>query len=197
MPVTQKPRTGAAKDIKKKESRESADQARQRKREAKRKGLKAGHRQAIAQEHSSKSGAANTAQDPRIGSRKPVALVVEAKAPRQPAKPSKTPEQIAAQQVAAERRQLEKELASIENDERLNLLLDRLDEEQTLAEEDHAWLDAKLERHQQLLEALGMDDDEDEEDAPLSSDDLLQRFIDDDFDPRELDPEYKGNKPTR
>lgn len=33
--------------------------------------------------------------------------------------------------------------------------------------------------------------DEDDDDEPASPDDLLQRFIDDDFDPGELDPNYK------
>ena len=60
--------------------------------------------------------------------------------------------------------------------------------------DDEAWLDARLARHQELLVALGMDDDDDDVAEPASPDDLLQRFINDDFDPSEIDPEYKPSK---
>ena len=84
-------------------------------------------------------------------------------------------------------------MAAIENDERLNLLLDRLDDGQSVSADDEAWLDAKLARHQELLAELGIDDEDEDEQQP-SPDDLLQRFIDDDFDPSEIDPEFKRSK---
>ena len=194
MATTQKPHQASpkGKGFKRNESQESAHAARQRKRDAKRKGLKAGSRQAAAAE----KGAANAAgqkKDPRIGSRQPVPLVVaesQKAAVSKPAKPSKSPEQIAEQQQL----KLEQELAAIENDERLNLLLDRLDDGQSVSAEDEAWLDTKLARHQELLAELGIDDEEDEEEQAASPDDLLQRFIEDDFDPSEIDPEFKRSK---
>ena len=133
MAATQKPHQASpkGKGFKRNESQESAHAARQRKRDAKRKGLKAGSRQAAAAE----KGAANSAgqkKDPRIGSRKPVPLVVaesQKKAVSKPAKPNKSPEQIAEQLAKQQQLKLEQELAAIENDERLNLLLDRLDDE--------------------------------------------------------------------
>ena len=196
MAATQKPHQASpkGKGFKRNESQESAHAARQRKRDAKRKGLKAGSRQAAAAE----KGAANAAgqkKDPRIGSRKPVPLVVaesQKKAVSKPAKPNKSPEQIAEQ--LAKQQQLKLELAAIENDERLNLLLDRLDDGQSVSAEDEAWLDTKLARHQELLAELGIDDEEDEEEQAASPDDLLQRFIEDDFDPSEIDPEFKRSK---
>ena len=198
MADTQKPRQTSPKGKvhKRNESQESAHAARQRKRDNKRKGLKAGSRQAVEQETSGiKSGSGS--KDPRVGSRKPVALVVEpAKKPvaAKPAKAVKTAEQIAEQQAKQLQLKLEQELAVIENDERLNLLLDRLDDGLSVSADDEAWLDARLARHQELLVALGMDDDDDDVAEPASPDDLLQRFINDDFDPSEIDPEYKPSK---
>ena len=197
MATTQKPHQASpkGKGFKRNESQESAHAARQRKRDAKRKGLKAGSRQAAAEK-----GAANFAgpkKDPRLGSRQPVPLVVaesQKAAVSKPAKPSKSPEQIAEQLAKQQQLKLEQELAAIENDERLNLLLDRLDDGQSVSAEDEAWLDTKLARHQELLAELGIDDDEDDDEQAASPDDLLQRFIEDDFDPSEIDPEFKLGK---
>lgn len=199
MADTQKPRQTSPKGKvhKRNESQESAHAARQRKRDNKRKGLKAGSRQTVEQETSGiKSGSGS--KDPRVGSRKPVALVVEPAKKlvvAKPAKAAKTAEQIAEQQAKQLQLKLEQELAAIENDERLNLLLDRLDDGLSVSADDEAWLDSRLARHQELLVALGMDDEDDDDEAePTSPDDLLQRFINDDFDPSEIDPEYKPSK---
>ncbi len=198
MAATQKPNQASSKgkSFKRNESQESAHAARQRKRDAKRKGLKAGSRQAAAQDNGGTKQAGQK-KDPRIGSRKPVPLVVaESKKPAasKPAKPSKTPEQIAEQLAKQQQLKLEQELAAIENDERLNLLLDRLDDGQSVSADDEAWLDARLARHQELLAELGIDDEDEDDEQPASPDDLLQRFIDDDFDPSEIDPEFKRSK---
>ena len=144
MADTQKPRQTSPKGKvhKRNESQESAHAARQRKRDNKRKGLKAGSRQAVEQETSGiKNGSGS--KDPRVGSRKPVALVVEpAKKPvvAKPVKAAKTAEQIAEQQAKQLQLKLEQELAAIENDERLNLLLDRLDDGLSVSADDEAWL---------------------------------------------------------
>ena len=42
----------------------------------------------------------------------------------------------------------ERELDKLENDDRLNSLLDALELEQTISAEDQEWLDKKLARHQ-------------------------------------------------
>ena len=166
MAATQKPNQAPSKgkSFKRNESQDSAHAARQRKRDAKRKGLKAGSRQAAAQDNGG-SNQAGQKKDPRIGSRKPVPLVVaESKKPTvsKPAKPSKTPEQIAEQLAKQQQLKLEQELAAIENNERLNLLLDRLDDGQSVSADDEAWLDAKLARHQELLAELGIDDEDED-----------------------------------
>lgn len=177
---------------KRKESDASAQEGRERKRAAKRKGLKAGSRQQAGEEQ--KRGSGKQAKDPRIGSRKPVVLVVEEKkskpAVSKPLKEKKlvmTPEQ---------------ELASIENDDRLNDLLDRLDNGETLAADEQIWVDQRVDRYQELMDELGIiDTDEDEEDdfddadfdepsQPASEEELWERFTQVDYQP-EPKPEPK------
>lgn len=180
---------------KRKESDVSAQEGRERKRAAKRKGLKAGSRQQVEQQQS-KSGNSQS-KDPRIGSRKPVVLVVDDK------------QKLAAPKAVKEKKLVmtpEQELASIENDDRLNDLLDRLDAGETLAAAEQAWVDQRVDRYQELMDELGIidnDDDEDDElpfddgdDAafveqePASEEELWERFNQVDFKP-EPKPEPK------
>ena len=196
MAATPKSGTAPAKatKFKKKESADSAQAARERKRQAKRKGLKPGTRQ--AQEGGEGGGCHSSApKDPRIGSRKPVALVVETPVEKKPVaapKPVKSAEQLEQERLAKLRSKQERELVDIENNERLNALLDRLDEGQSISSADEEWLEQMLERHQALLAELGIEDEDDE--APSEPDELLSRFINDEFDPSEIDPEYQGGK---
>lgn len=177
---------------KRKESDASALEGRERKRAAKRKGLKAGSRQQV--EHGNKGGSGKQAKDPRIGSRKPVVLIVEEKKsqsvvtkPQKEKKLVMTPEQ---------------ELASIENDDRLNDLLDRLDAGETLEAAEQAWVDQRVDRYQELMDELGIidtdeDDDGDFDDVeyeeprqPASEEELWERFSQVDYQP-EPKPEPK------
>ena len=61
----------------------------------------------------------------------------------------------------------EDELAKLENDERLDALLDRLENGEVLSAEEQAWLDQTLDRIDVLMEQLGigMDDDDADEEA--------------------------------
>ncbi len=79
-----------------------------------------------------------------------------------PAKVKKAPTKPVAEKV---RLSPEEELAKLENDPRLDELLDRLENGETLSAEDQGWLDAALDRIDELMEQLGiaMDDDEDEQ----------------------------------
>ncbi|UDN23171.1 Der GTPase-activating protein YihI [Aeromonas veronii] len=181
---------------KRKESDVSAQEGRERKRAAKRKGLKAGSRQQVEQPKS-KSGNSQS-KDPRIGSRKPVVLVVDDKQ-KKPTAPKAVKEKTLVMTP-------EQELASIENDDRLNDLLDRLDAGETLEAAEQAWVDQRVDRYQELMDELGIidnDDDEDDElpfddgdDAefdeqkPASEEELWDRFNQVDFKP-EPKPESK------
>ena len=197
MAATPKPAQAPAKGnkYKKKESSENAQVARERKRQAKRKGLKPGNRQGLDTENKA-GGSGQGTKDPRIGSRKPVALIVDEKGAKpvapKPAKEKKlvmTPEQ---------------ELAAIENDDRLNDLLDRLDAGETLEATEQAWVDQRVDRYQELMDELGIiDNDDDEEDdgsfddasyeaptQPASQEELWDRITQVDYQP-EPKPEPK------
>uniref|UniRef100_UPI003BA01CF6 Der GTPase-activating protein YihI n=1 Tax=Aeromonas jandaei TaxID=650 RepID=UPI003BA01CF6 len=179
---------------KRKESEASAQEGRERKRAAKRKGLKAGSRQQVEQQKGKSAG--KQAKDPRIGSRKPVALIVEEKGTKSTVSKAVKEKKLVMTP--------EQELASIENDDRLNDLLDRLDAGETLEAAEQAWVDQRVDRYQELMDELGIidnDDDEETDEAfeesdyeesfqPASEDELWDRFNQVDYQP-ETKPEPK------
>lgn len=179
---------------KRKESEASAQEGRERKRAAKRKGLKAGSRQQVEQQKGKSAG--KQAKDPRIGSRKPVALIVEEKGSKSTVSKAVKEKKLVMTP--------EQELASIENDDRLNDLLDRLDAGETLEAAERAWVDQRVDRYQELMDELGIidnDDDEETDEAfeesdyeesfqPASEDELWDRFTQVDYQP-ETKPEPK------
>ncbi|MFH7089760.1 Der GTPase-activating protein YihI [Klebsiella pneumoniae] len=63
------------------------------------------------------------------------------------------------------------ELELLENDERLDALLERLEEGGALNAEEQSWVDAKLDRIDELMQQLGLSyDDEDEEEEERQED---------------------------
>ncbi|MGK3143764.1 Der GTPase-activating protein YihI [Pantoea sp. C2G6] len=146
---------------KRKSRDEINNEARDRKRDKKHRGHASGSRANPVASESSGGRQANSVKDPRIGSKKPVALIADGKTTsarvktgaEKPAAPKKV------------RLTPEEELAKLENDERLDALLDRLENGETLSAEDQGWLDASLDRIDELMEQLGivMDDAEDEQ----------------------------------
>ncbi|NLU15034.1 Der GTPase-activating protein YihI [Serratia liquefaciens] len=158
------PRSSAATSKTKKKSRVELDQeARERKRLKKRRGLASGSRTQV-ESANQKNKAGAQAKDPRIGSKVPVALVAEAK-PK--AKPQPKPKAEAKPRLSPE-----EELAKLENDERLDALLDRIDDGETLSAEDQAYVDQTLDRIDALMEQLGIElgDDEDDEEEEKKED---------------------------
>jgi hypothetical protein len=98
--------------------------------------------------------------DPRIGSKKPIPLVVETKADKpKPAKPKYF--------SPAE------ELQAIEDDSRLDTLLDQLDQDKKINRDDKAYMDSTLARHKVLCELLGVGDAEQKD---PDQDDPFERF---------------------
>lgn len=158
------PRSSAATSKTKKKSRVELDQeARERKRLKKRRGLASGSRTQVESANQKNKAGAQT-KDPRIGSKVPVSLVVEAK-PK--AKPQPKPKAEAKPRLSPE-----EELAKLENDERLDALLDRIDDGETLSAEDQAYVDQTLDRIDALMEQLGIElgDDEDDEEEEKKED---------------------------
>lgn len=80
--------------------------------------------------------------DPRLGSKKPIQLKVS------------TDKDKTQQKYFSPT----KELAAIEQDHRLEILLDKVEQEQILSAEEQQYVDQKLARHRQLCELLNIDD---------------------------------------
>ncbi|MZI94517.1 GTPase-activating protein [Vibrio sp. CAIM 722] len=127
-------------------NRSEADvEGRLRKKQKKQKGLKAGSRHSDAVAHKDQHG--KTVRDPRLGSKKKIPLVVEAKK-----KPTKQQRRISAEQ----------ELEMLENDAQLNVLLDRVENGEKLGAGLQKYVDEKLDRIEVLMKQLGLFDEEDD-----------------------------------
>jgi len=149
----------------KRKSREELNQvARDRKRDKKHRGNASGSR-ANPEVSAGKSGQGNKAKDPRIGSKKPVSLVADGTTVSAPVK--KVAKPAAAKKV---RLSPEEELAQLENSERLDTLLDRMESGDTLSAEEQAWLDETLDRIDELMEQLGINMDDEAEDEQAEED---------------------------
>ena len=171
-------------DGSRKETSTQAQMARDKKRKDKLKGNKAGNRNAIETKQGAQQSQRQAKNDKRIGSKKPVALVVNEKQ-QQAAKPKvlmqpkakviKTtaiePKTAVAEAPTVQKLSPEKEIAAIENDQRLNDLLEQMETDVPLTKEEQKWADKQMQRHQELMKELGWLDDEGEED-------LLQQFED-------------------
>ncbi|HEY5715000.1 MAG TPA: Der GTPase-activating protein YihI [Psychromonas sp.] len=170
-----KSRTAGNSDTKfneqRKESSSQAEVAREKKRKAKLKGNKAGARNAIVSKKTQQKNAKQAANDKRIGSQKAVPLIAAQELPVETAKVIPQPKVKVLKKQETVKLSPEKELAAIENDERLNELLERLDNEESLSQTDQSWVDQQMSRHQQLMKELGWLDEDGEED-------LLQQFED-------------------
>lgn len=160
------PRSSAATSKSKKKSRVELDQeARERKRLKKRRGHASGSRTQV-ESANPKNKATGQPKDPRIGSKTPVALVVEAKAK---AKPQPKPKAEATPRLSPE-----EELAKLENDERLDALLDRLDDGATLNAEDRAYVEQTLDRIDALMAQLGIELGDEDDAVEEKQEDILK-----------------------
>lgn len=145
-PVVEKPRSG------KKLTRYELDaKAREDKRKKKHKGRPAGSRHSSVAEQ--KPAAQQGSQDPRIGSRKQVPLIVEYVNRDHKAPPSlEKPKPTALDPLV--------ELEQLENNEILNELLDQLEAGRILKPKDQAFVDECLQRVEQLMQQLGLEQEE-------------------------------------
>lgn len=114
-----------------------------------------------------KSGSATSKKDPRHGSKKAVALDLPTKviAPKKEQGPKLTDEQ---------------RLLKLEEDPRLNQLLDMLEEGKELPQSDQKWLEKALNQIEALMEKLGISEEDDldhvVQTTAASDDDLLKKF---------------------
>ncbi|TKY81926.1 Der GTPase-activating protein YihI [Pectobacterium polonicum] len=157
--------------VKRKSREELEREARERKKDKKHRGNASGSRTQEKASTDPRSGQRKVA-DPRIGSKKPVQLGVLDSAIAKPKPKSKPSEPVDKVVAAKPTMSPEEELEMLENDARLDTLLDRLDSGETLSAKDQSWVDETLDRIDILMEELGIelgDDDEEEQ-----QEDMLQ-----------------------
>lgn len=143
-------------------TREELDQeARDRKRQKKRRGHAPGSRAAGGNTSSGSKGQ-NAPKDPRIG----IPLGVTEKVTKQHKPKSEKP--MLSPQA---------ELELLETDERLDALLERLEAGETLSAEEQSWVDAKLDRIDELMQKLGLSYDDDEEEEEDEKQEDMMRLL--------------------
>ncbi|MFJ5387232.1 Der GTPase-activating protein YihI [Pectobacterium sp. CHL-2024] len=161
--------------VKRKTREELEREARERKKDKKHRGNASGSRTQEKASNDQRSGQ-RKAVDPRIGSKKPVQLGVLDSAvakPKPKPKPKSKPSEPVEKVVAAKPTMSpEEELEMLENDARLDALLDRLDSGETLSAKDQSWVDETLDRIDILMEELGIELGDDDEEEP--QEDMLQ-----------------------
>ncbi|MGI8474172.1 Der GTPase-activating protein YihI [Pectobacterium sp. PL64] len=157
--------------VKRKTREELEREARERKKDKKHRGNASGSRTQEKASNDQRSGQ-RKAVDPRIGSKKPVQLGVLDSAVAKPKPKSKPSEPVEKVVAAKPTMSLEEELEMLENDARLDALLDRLDSGETLSAKDQSWVDETLDRIDILMEELGIELGDDDEEEP--QEDMLQ-----------------------
>ncbi len=146
------------------ETREELNQsARDRKRQKKHRGNAPGSRAGAAQQGASgKKGAGD--KDPRIGSKKPIELGAKSA-------PAKAP--VVKKVVLSPREELDK----LESDDRLDGLLERLENGETLSSDDQNWVNEQLDRIDELMQLLGLSYDDDEEEGEEEVQEDMMRLL--------------------
>lgn len=135
----------------KKSRQEINEESRELKRKRKHKGLPSGSRFNNT-DNNKNNNTQKAVKDPRIGSKTPIALVVDTntnttKLVKQP-KPKKT--------VLSPQQELEQ----LENDPKLDMLLDLVEQNGKLTKEQQTYLDSRLNRIDELMQELGYTDDD-------------------------------------
>lgn len=152
------------------------------------KGRKSGSRQHVEEAHRPCKSAGKSTQpkDARVGSKKPIPLV----APGQRAQSSMAPvrEKKHAATIDSEQAKQD-ELARLEQNPKLMELLDKSDDGVILSAEQEQWLETQLNRIDQLMSELGI---EDEDDELLSSSDDWDQLASDDWSDLINDKDHKS-----
>ena len=117
------------------------------------KGKKPGSRFNVATtKASATSKGSQSSADPRFGSKKPIQLVN-----------ANTPTDATTAKPSFNRAAAEAELQALENDPRLQQLLNAIEEGEDLSAADEAYVDERTERFEQLAKQLGLSLDEDDD----------------------------------
>lgn len=157
------------------------------KRVRKKTGKQSGNRQQEAYAKKTNTQGSQAKKDPRIGSKTPIALgkLTEKAQKKVVQKQPKDMSPIAAIRPVSshiDETSPQQALAQIEQDEQLQVILAKQEDDVALTEQEVDYYNSMMERHQALSEALGLDDEEQVESAEqsLSEDDLWDK-LDSDF----------------
>lgn len=133
------------------------------KRVKKKHGKKPGNRQQEAMKKA-KCGTSSTSQkDPRIGNKTPISLAKPNETKKQVNNPLPKAAPMAAVHVIDNQKAYEDELYAIEAEQQLQDILLKQEQDIALTEEEINYFNEKMDRHNQLREKLGWDDDEEDE----------------------------------
>ncbi|MGF7409584.1 Der GTPase-activating protein YihI [Providencia alcalifaciens] len=143
-------------------------EGRERKREKKHRGHKSGSRNQDGSSTGQKNGQ-NAQVDPRIGSKKPIPLIVEDN------KPTARPV-VKEKPVAKEKLTPEKELEMLESNDRLDAILARLEDGETITAQEQQYVDTCLDRIDELMNMLGIEyaDEDGDEEEEEKFDDIMR-----------------------
>lgn len=155
---------------------------------------KTGNKPGTRQVTDSKNDSQNNAQakDPRLGSKKPIELIKSTAVKSAPkVKTPKVEDMPQVRAVVSVESDLMQELTRIEEDEQLQAILEKQEDDIGLSESEVEYYNNLMARHEGISSQLGLDEEDDEafltpSKQPLSEEDLWRKFNDTDFDDEEL-----------
>lgn len=155
-------------------------------------GKQAGNRQTEAKVDNKPNKTDAQNKDPRIGNKTPIVLgsastttvtkVVPASSSNTKTNQKATHAPIAAIRVVEPDNSLEQELYAIEEDQQLQVILTKQEDNVALNEEEITYFNHKMARHQEISELLGIDNDDEDSDDSLENGQKKSRSEDDLWD---------------
>lgn len=150
----------------KKTRQEINEESRELKRKRKHKGLPSGSRFS-GQDNNQNNKTTKAIKDPRIGSKKPISLVVDDNSS------IKKVDKITQSKMTKAKLTPQQELEQLENDTKLDQLLDLVEQGKTLTDEQQTYLDNKLNRIDKLMQILGYEDEDFEDEQEEIKEDIV------------------------
>ena len=150
----------------KKTRQEINEESRELKRKRKHKGLPSGSRFS-GQDNNQNNKTTKAIKDPRIGSKKPISLVVDDNSS------IKKVDKITQSKMTKAKLTPQQELEQLENDTKLDQLLDLVEQGKILTDEQQTYLDNKLNRIDKLMQILGYEDEDFEDEQEETKEDIV------------------------
>lgn len=134
------------------------------------KGQKSGTRNSLLVEKVEKlDSTGKVKKDPKHGSKKKISLVAKVETqPKEQIVHAQHKPQVNLEKVDLPKLSPEQELEQIENDARLIELAERVEDGELLTGKDAKYFNKHMSRHQELMEELGLDDEDEEETDPMA-----------------------------